>query len=205
MVRGATAIGKIVFYLWTVWEATRKDMRSPGDISLLEIKVPPANIVPRTMPVLRANNTKMWIYWISWETVLICSALCLTLNTVKYTHSSGRCLTGLGKLLFQHQDFHSFHMIYQLHMHITCGWNKSLFKSILPLTYSILCLYKLCGYEYIKIYSHSLKLPLLHRKSFHRPHVAERLICHSGCFCHLKLKTVKWQIELNLLHALTAK
>lgn len=40
-----------VFYLWTVCEAIRKDMRSPADISLLLIKVPPAKIVPRTMPV----------------------------------------------------------------------------------------------------------------------------------------------------------
>lgn len=31
-------------------------MRSPGDISLLEIKVPPAKIVPSTMPVLTTQR-----------------------------------------------------------------------------------------------------------------------------------------------------
>lgn len=46
-----------VFYLCTVWEATRKDMRSPGDISLLDINVPPAKIVPSTMPESAAHNT----------------------------------------------------------------------------------------------------------------------------------------------------
>lgn len=46
----------VCFYLWTVWEATKKDIRSPGDISLLEIKVPPAKIVPRTMPVLTRHK-----------------------------------------------------------------------------------------------------------------------------------------------------
>lgn len=45
-----------VFYLWTVCEATRKDMRSPADISLLLIKVPPAKIVLRTMPVSRKQE-----------------------------------------------------------------------------------------------------------------------------------------------------
>lgn len=30
-----------------------------------------------------------------------------------------------------------------------------------------------------------LKLPLLHGKSLHCPHVAKCLICHPCCFCHL--------------------
>lgn len=38
-------------HLWTVWEVTKKDIRSPGDMSLRTIKDPPAKIVPRTMPV----------------------------------------------------------------------------------------------------------------------------------------------------------
>lgn len=78
-----------VFYLWTVWEATRKDIRSPGDISLLEIKVPPAKIVPSTMPVLTAHNTKTLLYWISWYTVPICPTLCLSVSKI---HSQFRVM-----------------------------------------------------------------------------------------------------------------
>ncbi len=181
-----------VFYLWTVWEATRKDMRSPGDISLLEIKVPPAKIVPRTMPVLTANNRKTWLCWISWDTASTCSTSCLSVNAVKRTHSSGQCLTVPGILLFLHQDFHSFHMIYQLHMHITCK-KKRFQKSKHYLWHSAHCVHTstMTGYEYIKIYSRLLELALLHRESFHCPHIPKCLICHSCCFCHLKLNTDK--------------
>lgn len=64
-------------------------MRSPGDISLLEIKVPPAKIVPRTMPVLKAHTTKTLLYWISSDTVLICLMLCLSVNIAEI-HSQFR-------------------------------------------------------------------------------------------------------------------
>lgn len=97
----------LVCHLWTVCEATRKDMSSPGDISLFAIKVPPAKIVPRTMPIWTHNRFSLRDH--------ICS-----LNFPKCTHSSGPRLTFPGKLLFQHQDFHSCHMICQPHMHITC-------------------------------------------------------------------------------------
>lgn len=41
-----------VIHLCTVWEATRKDIKSPADISSPDIKDPPAKMVPRTMPVM---------------------------------------------------------------------------------------------------------------------------------------------------------
>lgn len=99
--------GTVVCHLWTVCEATRKDMSSPGDISLFAIKVPPAKIVPRTMPIWTHNRSRL------------CDRIG-SLNFPKCTHSSGPRLTVPGKLLFQHQDFHSCHMICQPHMHITC-------------------------------------------------------------------------------------
>lgn len=47
---GSVAMGTAPTYLCTVWEATRKDMRSPPVSCCPATREPPINRVPKTMP-----------------------------------------------------------------------------------------------------------------------------------------------------------
>ena len=51
-----------MLYLSMVWEATRNDIRSPAFISPPDIRCPPANKVPKTIPLERKIGTRLHLH-----------------------------------------------------------------------------------------------------------------------------------------------
>lgn len=51
-----------MLYLSMVWDATRNDIRSPAFISPPDIRCPPANKVPKTIPLERKIGTRSHLH-----------------------------------------------------------------------------------------------------------------------------------------------